>query len=63
MYVVCHIDGEGHSHTLYRNYLLLISHNLKQEECNHAVEGEGNNEPTPVPHGKDAPLVNQLTES
>ena len=34
---VCPIDGEGHSHTLHWNFLLPISHNLEQDECENAV--------------------------
>ena len=57
------IDGEGHSQTLHMNYLLPISHILKQEEHDHAVEGEGDFELTPVPHEKDASLLDQPMES
>ena len=63
IYVVCPIDGEGHSHTLHRNHLLPISHNLEREECDNAVEGGSNNESTPVLHEEDVPLVNCPTES
>ena len=31
IYVVCPIDGEGHSHTLHWNFPLPISYNLEQE--------------------------------
>ena len=55
VYVVCPIDGEWCSHTLQRNYLFPISHNLEQKECDHAVEGESSNETTPVSHEKGAP--------
>ena len=63
VYLACPIDGEGHSHTLHRNYLLPISHNLEQEECDNAVEGGGNNEPTSVPHEEDVLPADCLTES
>ena len=55
--------GEGHSCTLHKNFLLPISHNLEQEECDNAVEGDGGNEPTAVPHEEDALPVNCLTQS
>ena len=64
MYVVCPLDGEGHSHTLYRNYLLPISNNLEQGECENSLVGDGHSdEPTPIPHENDALPVDHLTES
>ena len=63
VYVVCPIDGEGYSHTLHKNFLLPISHNLEKDECENAMEGDSSNEPTPVPHAEDALLVNQLAQS
>ena len=58
VYVVHPIDGEGHSCTLYKNFMLPISHNLEKDECENAVEGDGSREPTPVPHAEDVFLVN-----
>ena len=63
VYVVCPIDGEGPSHTLQWNFLLPISHNLGQDECEEAVEGDGNNGPNPVPPKEDALPVNSPTKS
>ena len=64
VYVVHPIDGEGHSHTLHRNYLLPISNNLEQDKCENSVEGGGpSDEPTPIPHENDALLVDCPTES
>ena len=42
VYVVCPRDGEGHSWTLHRNYLLPISPNLEQGEMDEPVVGVGN---------------------
>ena len=53
VYVECPIDGEECSHALHQNFLLPISHNLGQDECGNAVEGDGSNEPTPAPHEED----------
>ena len=61
--VVCPIDGEGCSHTLHWNFLLLTSHNLEQEQCENVVERGGSNRPTPVPHVEDALPVDWPTES
>ena len=48
VYVVHPTDGEGHSWTLHRNYLLPISPNLEQGEMDQPVAGVGNNtSPTP----------------
>ena len=50
VYVVCPRDGEGHSQTLHRNYLLPISPNLEQGEMDKPVVGAGNDtSPTPAP--------------
>ena len=57
------VDGEGCSHTLHQNFLLSISYNLEQEECENAVEGDGSHEPIPVPHAENMLPVNQPTES
>ena len=62
VYVVHPIDGVGCIPTLHQNFLLPISHNLRQEECGNAVEGDGSNEPTPVPHEEDALLASHLTK-
>ena len=43
-------------------FLLPISHNLEQEECENAMEGDSSEEPTSVPHAEDVLLANQ-TES
>ena len=64
VYVVHPIDGEGHSHTLQRNYLLPISNNLEQEAGDNSAEGDApSDEPTPVLHGNDALLVDHPTKS
>ena len=47
VYVVCPIDGEGHSYTLHRYYLLPINSNLEQGECENSMGG-------------DYPVMNQL---
>ena len=50
-------DGEGHSQTLHRNYLLPISPNLEQSELDKPVTGVGNDtSPTPVPSVSGAPI-------
>ena len=41
VYVVCLMDGEGHSWTLHRNYLLPISINLEQAADDTPVAGVG----------------------
>ena len=57
VYVICPRDGEGHSQTLHRNYLLPISSNLEQSEMDKPVAGVGNDtSPTPVPPVSDAPV-------
>ena len=63
VYLVHPIDGEGYSHTLHQNFLLPISHNLEQDECQNAVEGESSNEPTPVPDAEDVLPVSWPTKS
>ena len=50
VYVVCPRDGEGHSWTLCRNYLLPISSNIGQDEKDASMAGvESTNTSTPVP--------------
>ena len=50
VYVVHPRDGEGHSQTLHRNYLLPISPNLEQGKMDMPVVGVGNDTSlTPVP--------------
>ena len=50
VYVVYPRDGEGHSQTLHRNYLLSINSNLEQGEKDEPMVGVGNDtSPTPVP--------------
>ena len=50
VYVVCPRDGEGHSQTLHRNYLLPINSNMGQDEADGSEERvEKNTSPTPVP--------------
>ena len=57
VYVVCPRDGEGHSQTLDRNYLLPISPHLEQSERDKPVAGVGNDTSlTPVPPVSDAPV-------
>ena len=64
VYVVHPIDGEGHSQTLHRNYLLPISNNLEQAECENPVEGvRPIDEPTPPPQAGNALLADWLAES
>ena len=49
VYVVCLRDGEGHSQTLHRNYLLPISSNLEQNEKDAPMAGvKHTNTSTPV---------------
>ena len=38
VYVLCPIDGEVHSCTMHRNYLLPISKTLEQEEGENSVK-------------------------
>ena len=50
VYVVCPRDGEGHSQTLHRNYLLPISSNMGQDETDGSEDRvDDNTSPTPVP--------------
>ena len=50
VYVVCPRDGEGHSRTLHRNYLLPIRSNMEQDEADGPEERvENNTAPTPAP--------------
>ena len=57
VYVVCPRDGEGHSWTLHRNYLLPISPNLEQGKMDKPMVGVGNDtSPTPVPLVDHAPV-------
>ena len=50
VYVVCPRDGEGHSWTLHRNYLLPINSNMGQNEADGSEERvKDNTSPTPVP--------------
>ena len=61
-YVVCLRDGEGHSQTLHRNYLLPISPNLEQSELDKPVAGAGNGtSPTPAASVTDAPVGAELS--
>ena len=63
VYVVHPIDGEGYSCTLHRNYLLPISSNLEQGECESSVGENGQSgTPIPMPHDSDTLLVNCQTE-
>ena len=63
VYVVCSRDGEGHSQTLHRNYLLPISPNLEQSKLDKPVVGVGNDtSPTPVPSVSDVPIEAELSE-
>ena len=47
--MVCPRDGEGHSQTLHRNYLLPINSKLGQGEKDAPMAGVENNISTPVP--------------
>ena len=50
VYVVCPRDGEGHSWTLHRNYLLPINSNMGQDETDGSEDRVKNNTSlTPVP--------------
>ena len=50
VYVECPRDGEGHSQTLHRNYLLPISSNMEQDETDGPEDRIKNNTSlTPVP--------------
>ena len=55
VYVVCPRDGEGHSQTLHRNYLLSINSNMGQDETDGSEERVQNNtSPTPVPSASNS---------
>ena len=55
VYVVCPRDGEGHSQTLHRNYLLPISSNMGQDETDGSEDRvENNTSPTPAPSVSDS---------
>ena len=50
VYVVCPRDGEGHSQTLHRNYLLPINSNMGQDKADESEERvENNTSSTPGP--------------
>ena len=54
VYVVCPRDGEGHSLTLHRNYLLPISSNMRQDETDGSEDRvENNTSPTPTQSSPD----------
>ena len=62
VYVVCPRDGEGHSWTLHRNYLLPINSNLEQGEKDEPVVGVGNDTSlTPAPSVGNAPAEARLS--
>ena len=57
------LPEEGHSHTMHRNYLLPISNNMEQEECEHSVGGDGHSdELTLIPHENYALPVDHPTK-
>ena len=58
VYVVCPRDGDGHSQTLHRNYLLPISSNMGQDETDEP-EGRVENDTTLTP----VPSVGSSTQS
>ena len=58
VYVVCPRDGEGHSRTLHRNYLLPISSNMEQDETD-GPENRVKNDTTLTP----VPSVGSSTQS
>ena len=62
VYVVCLRDGEGHSWTLHRNYLLPISPNLEQSKMDKPVAGvRKDTSQTPLPSVSDAPVEAELS--
>ena len=64
VYMVCPIDVEWCSHTLHRNYLLPISNNLEEGECENSVWGDGHSgQPNLMPHGDDVLPVKCPAES
>ena len=57
VYVVCLRDGEGHSQTLHRNYLLPINSNIGQDEKDTSMAGvENNNTSAPAPPVDSEPV-------
>ena len=64
VYVVCPIDEERHSQALHWNYVLPISNNLEQVECENPVEEvKPSDEPTPVPQAYNMLPANWPTAS
>ena len=64
VYVVCPRDGERHSWTLHRSYLLPINNNLEQVGVENSVAGvEPIDKPTPVPPGDSRLPAGRPTES
>ena len=62
VYVVCSKDGEGHSQTLHRNYLLPISPNLEQAKDDAPVVGvEQTRTSAPVPSVDSEPSESELS--
>ena len=56
VYVIHLRDGERHSHTLHRNYLLPINSNIEQGEMDEPMAGVGNNiSLTPAPSVDNVP--------
>ena len=56
VYVVCPRDGEGHSQTLERNYLVPVNPNIEQDKIDRPVARVGNTtSPTPAPPVGSAP--------
>ena len=56
VYMVCPRDGEGHSQTLHRNYLLHINSNIVQGKMDKPMVEVGNDiSPTPGPSVDNAP--------
>ena len=63
-YKWCPIDGEGHSCTLHRNYLLPISSNVENKDCEISVGGDGPiDSPAPVPYSDNALLADCLARN
>ena len=55
VYVVCPRNGEGHSQTLHRNYLLPINSDMGQDEADGAKERVKNNtSPSPAPSASNS---------
>ena len=64
VYMVCPRDGEGHSHTLHRNYWLPIGTNLEQVgDKNSVAEVKPIDKPTPMPPADSGLPVDRPTES